>query len=554
MSHWNTFQEDKEFVLSHFREGFFDYVEVASQVAETQFFRWFLEQGGLRTLAEEYPTPRKKEEVPLWVYLSAQLTLRLHGSHGFSSLPYIVHCGGLKDALGPDQVHWLAEDSSGRARLAFDGYNDKNVYPRTTPCHHDFARKLARETGAEKLEHWFGTSLQRFYQGIQAYDPDGIFVVDGSYLFVPDNVHYENSTVLLFDEHNHPVDEKEAKQMDPKRRARCEYHRCYRAVFLLHTTARCDFYLYSGVHVFAGNKSETLFLRPLIQTFLDAVRPNPMKTLIFDRGFIDGPTIGWVKKECGVDCVFPLKKGMQDWEDAKRLAKVDKEPWQVWRPPSHEPPPPPPDRPEWVTRREQKRMEKVRSLRKGPQPVRVIEVRLKVIRGMDLWDTCPVPVDVVLLEEHRSDGEVSDWALATTRPDQEAETVWKCYQLRAPSIEERNRQVKCFWDLTGFRSCKFELVVNQVVFVLMAYSLMQAFLLNVDRGDLSNTTRQRLLDQLLPTGEKVVLYYENRVAYLRILEYQELLLSLAEGARRRILGKTRRLRRGELEVPPPSAE
>lgn len=552
MAEWNAFQEDKEFVLSHFRKGFFDFVEVASQVAETQFFRWFLEQGELQRLAQEYPSPRKKEEVPLWVYLSAQLTLRLHGSHGFSSLPYIVHCGGLKDALGPEQVHWVAEDSEPKATLVFEGYNDKNVYPRTTPCHHDFLRKLARATEAERLEHWFGTSLQRFYQGIGIYDPEGIFVADGSYLFVPDNVHYERSTVLLFDEHNHPVAEEEAKQMDPKRRARCKYHRCYRAVFLLHTTARRDYYLYSGVHVFPGKEAEAPFLRPLLETFLDAVKPSPMKLLIFDRGFIDGVTIGWLKKERGVDCVFPLKRGMQDWEDAKRLAEIDGEPWQVWRPPSREPPPPPPERPEWIAQRERKRMEKVQSLREGPEPVRVTEVRLKAIRGMDLWENCPVPLDVILLQERKSDGAVSDWALATTRRDQEAETVWKWYQLR-PTIEERHRQVKCFWDLTGFRSCKFELVVNQVVFVLMAYSLMQAFLLKADRGDLTQTTRQRLLDQLLPTGEKVVLYYKNRVAYLRILEYQELLLGLAEGARRRILGKTRRLRRGEVDAPPPAA-
>jgi hypothetical protein len=47
-------------------------------------------------------------------------------------------------------------------------------------------------------------------------------------------------------------------------------------------------------------------------------------------------------------------------------------------------------------------------------------------------------------------------------------------------------------------------------------------------------------------GEKVFLYYQNRVADFDILEYQEILLTLSEGARRRILGKTKRLRKNLL--------
>jgi hypothetical protein len=553
MPEWNAFQEDKAFVLDHFREGFFDYVEFASPIAETQFFRWLLERGNLPALAEAYPTPRRKEEVPLWVYLSTELTLRLHGAHGFASLPYILHCGGLKDALGPQQVHWKEDGGTGERRLQFEGYNEKNTYARTTPCHHDFVRKLARDTDARALEWWFGTAVQQFYQGLGVYDPDGIFLVDGSYLFVPDNAHYEKSTVLLFDEHNHPISKEEAHDLAPDRRKRCKFHRCYRAVFLLQTTRSRDFHLYNGVRVLSGKESETPQLRQLVEEFLEAVKPNPMKTLVFDRGFIDGPTIGWLKKEQGIDTVFPMKSGMQVWDEAKRLADVDDTPWQVWRPPPPQPPAHPPDRPEWIRRREEKRRQTVEASRPGPPPPRLTEVRLKMIRDLRVWDSCPVPVHVVLMQEQWSNGDCFDWALGTTGEFQEPKEVRDLYELR-PSIEERHRQVKCFWDLTGFRSCDFSLIVNQIVFVLLAYSLMQIFLLKSERGELAKATRQRLLDQLLPTGSKVILYYKNRVAYLRGLEYQELLLTLSEGARRRILGKTRRLRKAELEPPPPPRE
>ncbi len=104
MNDWNAFQEDREFVLSNLQDGNLDHVEVISRVVETQFFQKFIGDGDLAKLAATYPTPRQKAEVPLWVYLATQLTLKLHGAAGFGSLPYILHCGGLRDAFEEGQV------------------------------------------------------------------------------------------------------------------------------------------------------------------------------------------------------------------------------------------------------------------------------------------------------------------------------------------------------------------------------------------------------------------------------------------------------------------
>jgi len=81
----HAFEEDREAVLADFRKGRFDYLEVASRVTEARFFRYLLEEGDLESLAATYPTPRVKEEVPLWIYLTSQLTLRLHGQHAYST-------------------------------------------------------------------------------------------------------------------------------------------------------------------------------------------------------------------------------------------------------------------------------------------------------------------------------------------------------------------------------------------------------------------------------------------------------------------------------------
>jgi hypothetical protein len=50
---------------------------------------------------------------------------------------------------------------------------------------------------------------------------------------------------------------------------------------------------------------------------------------------------------------------------------------------------------------------------------------------------------------------------------------------------------------------------------------------------------QRLLQQLLPEGEKVAVYWRNYVGYFTVQEYSEILLTLKEGARRRLLGTIR---------------
>ncbi|MBI4488012.1 MAG: hypothetical protein HY694_02915, partial [Deltaproteobacteria bacterium] len=51
------------------------------------------------------------------------------------------------------------------------------------------------------------------------------------------------------------------------------------------------------------------------------------------------------------------------------------------------------------------------------------------------------------------------------------------------------------------------------------------------------------LQLLRPTMTIIVIYYRHYVACLSPLKHQELLLTLSEQARRKILAKTRRLRR-----------
>lgn len=548
---WDAFEEDKSLVLEKLQEGFIDHLEIVSRVTETQFFQKFLGSGDLERLAATYPTPRQKEEVPLWLYLSSNITLRLHGSPGFSSLPYILHCGGLRDALGGEQVE-TKEDPESRARqYHYQGYNDKNKYDRKTPCDQDFVRKLSRDTDSDRLEAWYGTDVARYFKDQRAYDPEGIFILDGTYLFVPDNEHYEGSKRGWFDEHNHKISKEEREALPPSRQKLCRYRRYYQMTGLSHTNRKKDFLLYAGARVLRWEGHEVKTMVPVVDRFVEAVGRGVMKTLLVDRGFIDGESIRRIKEKHGVDVVVPLKSNMDITQDAWKLAEVDGGAWQEWRPPEKIKPPDPPQRPESIRKAEKNRQKTIaeNKERDGVKPrPHLARVELKLIPRINLWTECGLPLDVVLMREYMSDGQTSQWGLMTTREVHDPMEVRELYGLR-PRCEEGWRQKKCYWDMTSFRSCKFSLVVNQVIFVLLSYSLLQVFLIQSDRGDLAKVTRERLLQMLLPDGDKVAIYYKNRVGYFSLREYSDILLNLVEGARRRLQGTVRRLRKAELEPP-----
>ena len=148
-----VFENNKALVIDEFRAGRFDYVELASDVAETKFFQFLFGAGIVDKLAQDFPTPRERELVPRWMYLSSQLSLRLHGQHGYHSFPLIIRAGGLVDALGPGVARRDVDPQSGDVALRCSGFNDRNRCPRRTPCDQDFLRELARDAEPQKPEN-----------------------------------------------------------------------------------------------------------------------------------------------------------------------------------------------------------------------------------------------------------------------------------------------------------------------------------------------------------------------------------------------------------------
>jgi len=556
------YERDQGFVLEQFQNGEFDYMDTASEVVETEFFRYIGAKKILQELAATYPSPRKKHDVPVWFSLASNLSMRLHGVHSFYAYPYVVRCGGMLNAFGPEIGHKARHPETGDITLSCAGFNEKNDYDRQTPCDQDYLRKFARTTDEQRLMGWFNCDIPKMFKLHKAFDAEGIFSGDASYLFVPDNPAYEGSVRMLFDENNHPIEAKSLADMDPRQAARCRWRRCYKMVSLLHTDRRRSFFMRAAMRIVPGNENECPILYDLVNEFVGSVGKGIIKRLILDRGFIDGAKIGYCKLTHGIDILMPLKKNMDLYKDALGLLKSpDVKFLEV---PKSAPRPITPARlpqsPENIRRREAKRQKTLAKL-KAKEPASAPEKTLVKseaagIQGFTSFDTCPVALNVIINRETYADGRQDIWMLLDTKPfenPQDPLARREEYHLRT-DIEEGHRQLKCFWDLTEFTSRAFSLVVNQVIFVALAYNLLQLYLKRQGREELNRRTLPRVYNQLLPSASFIIIYCQNRFALFTTPEYTKILLTRSKNIQDKILHKTLRLEREmvqELNSPRP---
>jgi hypothetical protein len=536
-------------VLEAFRQGDFDGIEIIGRADEKAFFELCFREKLLDALAQKMPTDRKKEEVPPWFILTANLSLRLHGQHAFHAWPQVVRCGGLLNALPPELASKHLDPKSGQVLIHCVGFNAKNTYDRQTPCDHDTLRKYVKDVAATDWQGWFNGPVQEVFQRYGFFDPEGVFIGDGSYLFVPDNPAYEGSVVMWFDEHNHPV---EYDKLTPEQRKRAHRERCYKLVSLLHLRGRA--YVYAALAVVPGNTHEGPILYQLVEQFVGRMGPGVMKKLILDRGFIDGPRIAYCKTVLGVDVLIPLKKKMDLWTDAWRLAEQG-----TWQPEVRPSAPAAPafKRPLVIEKREQKRQRTLaerRAQAPPPDPATVITHReLCPIKGFR-WGEAPVPLHVVALRETYADGHQDCWALMTTEDFVDPQQPPRDYA-RRPTIEERHRQIKCFYDLAGFHSRCFNAVMAQVMFVLLSYTLRQWQLWKVEQEELAGRHPAQIQRGLGQHDQYVVIYHQHAYAQLPLVSFTREVLELAGPARRKALAQIHRLEKSFLtpiqNLPPP---
>ncbi|MEK7406661.1 MAG: hypothetical protein AAB225_16395 [Acidobacteriota bacterium] len=213
------------------------------------------------------------------------------------------------------------------------------------------------------------------------------------------------------------------------------------------------------------------------------------------------------------------------------------------------PPPPleaPLPKPARVQKREAKRQQTLAERKARAQPAAsaasaaIPQTWLGIGRGLLSWSQCPVPLTAVVNRERDQHGQTQDWVLVSTSSRFTAAEIRSTYELR-PAIEERHRQYKCFWDLTRMHSCAFSLVVNQALFVLLAYTLIQAHLVLRRHQELTGGLWSRTWQLLSPSLEVVAVYHRQRFCLLTLAEFAGILLDLEEPARTKLRAGIRRI-------------
>jgi len=155
--------------------------------------------------------------------------------------------------------------------------------------------------------------------------------------------------------------------------------------------------------------------------------------------------------------------------------------------------------------------------------------------------------------ERYADGHEEIWLLLDTRDVNDPCEARKQYRLRT-ATEERYRQLKCFIDLTNFTSRAFSMVVNQVVFTMLAYNLLQFYLLREGRKELNKKPMPFIRKRLLPSDNYTIIYWQSYYGRFEAYELMGFLVSLGEVARKKIAEKCRRRRlelNGLMENPRP---
>jgi hypothetical protein len=174
---------------------------------------------------------------------------------------------------------------------------------------------------------------------------------------------------------------------------------------------------------------------------------------------------------------------------------------------------------------------------------------LCALKDFTSWTAATVPIQVVLVREHYADGHHDEWALMTTSPIAQPLQCLELYGKR-PAIEERHRQLKCFYDLSEFRSRSLNAITAQVVMILLTYTLRQWQLWKFVEETLANLTPESLVQRLNLHQQWVVIYLGWAYTQLPLLSFTREVLQLEAPARAKALPKIQLLEQNLLTLPP----
>jgi hypothetical protein len=417
-------------VLAALRQGQIVALETATEQLPDLFLLYAIESGLLTGLSNSFPDPRcQQPEIDMSILLAAGLAGHFAGLYALSQSPYALHSPQLLAALG---VQVLVNQPG--AGLSRKGTKE------AAPFHGDVIRKLLatlekidkakKQRPGQSLLDWYNASVGHLFCEAVAAQPS-LHILDCTDLEVRlDNDHYELSGITT-------------KDKRPERGYKLATLRS-----VLDSGA-----LITGIAWGAIQEHDLPLTKELIQT---SAHLHPGDMLLEGRGFLDGATLTYLKKERGVDVCIGLKEDMNLLKAAIVQANAHPGSWQ-------------------------------------PHPSRQNQ-EIQLVEGLGgLWPELGVAVNVVVVRFR--DKQEAPWdyvGFATTDLTLSAKQVILFYQTR-PEIEEDYRQLKsASWRLSGFSATRLVQIIFHVVLTLLAYNLFQVFANTKAGAQFADKTKQKL--------------------------------------------------------------
>lgn len=432
------FKKNKPKVIAALKDGDIDYVGDAEWSFPDKFFAFLLSVGFFKFAEETYPSPRERKNIPLWILIGLMFQLKLARSNSFYKLPGILKSGA------------VLTRTNFNIGMVEGGFNRRNKRPRSIGeiVDHDTLRKYFKDTDAEELTRWYNRDASKFFSQKRAIRKEGIFILDGSIITLPDNNNYESAQYLPLDKDKNYVD---AEKMPPYEAERFKSTLCYKMVNLLHISKDKNYFVFAANRIVGAKSHDKPVGEALVDEYVKNVGKGKVKLLILDRAFLDAAMISKFKTEYSIDTLIPLKKNMDAAHDAKGLLKLDKAPWK-----------------------------KVDD-----------NTSCYMAKKITSYEGFSVDLNVILVRSVERGGKIRLWSLATTRNYRDPVDAVLDYRLRW-QIEERYKQIKNTWFSKGFNSTSFNLVTAHILFTLLVYSLIQIYLNISSLNHLANRTMEAL--------------------------------------------------------------
>lgn len=472
-----VYKKNQSYVQAQLIKGEVDYAELSRWTFPDEFFSFILDTDLLKFVDATYPTPRTKQEVPIWFIIHCQFLMHLYQRPKYSHLNYLLNAGALLSRVG---------FNIGTTSV---GFNQKNKYPRNQPLCADTVRKFFKDTEPSAIREWFGVDVQRWFQRKKTFHSAGRFILDQTHIVVPRNAHYKDAVMMPVDEQGHFY--KHLSELSPEAKAQLPHHPCYTLSTLLHVGPDQSTFHVADYEFGPGNEDELPQADTLIERFCRQF-PGVMKELIVDRGYIDKKWIEKIKKDYQVDTLIPLRESMTLYQDALRLAAQNAH-WQLYAHCQNE---------------------------KG-QLLEKMEVAY--LKDFELWtsEQCKQSVAVSKVtrwSETHEEYRIHYYVLASTKNYANATDMVRRYRQRV-QIEERFRQFKGGWSLSQFPSPNRALMESHLCFTFFTYSLLQLYLRREDLREKTHQFIQTLQQDERLGRDNVLVYAGNHYGVFNLTDY-----------------------------------